>query len=170
MARGRKTGGRKPGTPNKATVERKERGAREIAGLEAIERARKEMLAAEIEKATGRPPATGKEVLINLVTAYMGLAAFYQPTAPLKRDPVTKEVTSANTNYDEAMFRHYSAMAKEAAAALTPFQHPRYSAVVVGASVVTKVHVTGGMPNDFEPPASGEVIDLKPGTIITADD
>jgi hypothetical protein len=171
VAKGRRPGGRKKGTKNKARVARERKAAQEIAELELIETARKAMLAAEVEAATGKPPITGKEALIQLVSVYMGLTAFYQPTAPLRYDPALKRMVSANPNYDEAMFRHYSAMAKEAATALTPFQHPRYSAMMVGASVVTKVKVEGGMKDDFVPPVpDGVVLDLKPGTIITAED
>ena len=167
VAKGRRPGGRKKGTKNKARVERERKAAQAIAEVELIENARKEMLAAEVEAATGKPPITGKEALIQLVSVYMGLTAFYQPTAPLRYDAEKKRMVSANPNYDEAMFRHYSAMAKEAATALTPFQHPRYSAMMIGASVVTKVEITGGLPDDFAPSSSGPI---SPGTIISAED
>lgn len=167
--KGVRFGGKQKGTKNKATIAREEAEARELALLREAEAARRAVQDAEIQKATGRPPISGKEALIQLVGVYMALTAFYQPTAPLR--VVDGKIVSANPNYDEGMFRYYSSMAKEAASALAPFQHPRYSAMMVGASVVTKVEVTGGMPEDFEPPVpAGEVIDLKPGTVISAED
>lgn len=164
--KGTRPGGRRKGTPNRARVAREKKAIEDLERLKAQEEAAKVSIAAEIEKATGKPPVSGKDVLIQLVSVYMGLTALYQPWAQWSVANGVK--TNSNPNYDEAMFRHYSAMAKETAAVLTPFQHPRYSAMVIGASVVTKVQIEGGMPDDFRP--AGPTLDLKPLTIITADE
>lgn len=166
---GERRGGRQKEAKNKATLVREAAAARELELLRQVEELRREITEANVKAETGKAPLTGKEALINLVSVYMSLTGFYGPKPPLSRDPVTGKVTSSNANYDEQAFRYYSAMAKEAAAALTPFQHPRYSAVVVGASVVTKVEVMGGMPDDFSTPLA-PLIDLKPGDVVTAED
>jgi hypothetical protein len=168
--KGTRVGGKKRGSKNKRTLAREAAAARELELLRQAEEARRAALAEEVAKATGKAPVSGKEALIQLVSAYMGLTAFYQPVQPMVRGADGK-ITCANPNYDEERFRYYSAMAKETAIGLAPFQHPRYSAVVVGASVVTKVEVTGGMPDDFAPPIpDGQVVELVAGAIINAED
>lgn len=58
--------------------------------------------------------------------------------------------------------------AHEAAVAAAPYHHARLSALMVGSAVVTKIEVTGGMPDEFAAPAvEGPIL---PGTIVTADD
>jgi hypothetical protein len=66
-------------------------------------------------------------------------------------------------------FEVWAGHAVDCAKALAPFESPRFSAVMVGASVVTKVEIVGGMSDDFVAPTiEGGVI--APGTIITADE
>lgn len=145
---------RHKGSKNKATIERELMAAREIEA-EAAARVR------------GQTPIKklGKEVLEDFTNLYAGMAAYYQPY------PASSGRT--NPNADEKKFREYSMLAVQTAAALAPFQSPRLSAVAVGAAIVSKVEVVGGMPNDFAPPVpakSGEVIEFKPGTVLTPDD
>ncbi len=71
------------------------------------------------------------------------------------------------TRGDWAGFERWALHSAECARALAPFQSPRLSAVAIGAAMVNKIEVTGGMPDDFAPPKDKE---LAPGTIITADD
>jgi hypothetical protein len=165
--KGVRPGGKQKGSKNKATLAREKQVREELERLKAQEAAAQAAIAAEVEKATGKPPVSGKDVLIQLVSVYMGLTALYQPWA--QWSVVNGVRTNSNPNYDEAMFRHYSAMAKETAAVLTPFQHPRYSAMVVGASVVTKVEIDGGFPSDFRAPVGLGTV-LPALTVISAED
>ncbi len=131
MARGKKTGGRRFGTPNRATLEK---------ALIA------ERTAAEA-RAEGKRLA--KEVLAELMDIFAETAERFRRRG------------------DWEKFERWAMHAVEAARALAPFQSPRFSAVMVGASVVNKIEVVGGMPDDFAAPKE---IELAPGTIITADD
>lgn len=133
MARGRKTGGRKLGTPNKATVELALLAERAIVEANAV---RKRL---------------AKEVLEEHMHAFAETAAHFRERG------------------DWAGFERRALHTVDCAKALAPFESPRFSAVMVGASVVNKIEVVGGMPDDFAPPVEGKV-ELAPGTIITADD
>jgi hypothetical protein len=179
MAIGKKTGGRTKGTKNKATISKLEAAQMERERLAEIERltstGTKEAAAAVATAGMKR----GKDVLAELMGKYMQLAALYQPwpnwnvrvdeSGNAIKDKNGKPViVNANPNYDEARFDKYSGMAKEAAGLVAPFHDPRYSAMMVGATVVTKIEVVGGLPDDFRPPAGP--IDLKPGIVLTPDD
>ena len=112
MARGRKTGGRKLGTPNKATVERAVLAER----------------AAAEGGATGRPLA--KEVLDDFMHIFAEMAASFRELGELDN------------------FQRWALHAIECAKALAPYQSPKLSAVMVGAAVLDKIEVTGGLPDD----------------------
>jgi hypothetical protein len=158
-AKGTRPAGRKKGVPNKATVERElaERLMRERVEMEMkAEASKNEMLAA---MAKGKKLA--KEVLGEFMELFAGMAAFYQPL------PDGQPVTDGRKP-DEGKFKDYAAMAVDAAKALAPFQSPRFSAMMVGATVVNKIEVEGGLPNDFD--LTTPAPRLEPGTIVTADD
>ena len=74
-----------------------------------------------------------------------------------------------NPNYNEALFEKYAVLAKDTALGAAGYESPKLSAVMVGAAVVNKVEITGGMPDEFEPPIPGRV-EFEPGTIISAED
>lgn len=163
--KGSRGGGKKKGSKHKTTLRREEleRMAREAAASAV---AGESMIETFDRKAT---PETkrAKKVLETFMELFAGMAATYQPLPP-GRKLLAEEVDKRSP--DESKFKEYASLAVETAKALAPFQDPRYSAMIVGASVVTKVEVTGGMPNDFDPPSvAGEILDLKPGTIVTAD-
>jgi hypothetical protein len=104
MARGRKTGGRRQGTPNKATIEKSLIAARTVADA----------------RAGGKKLA--KEVLQEFMELFAGMAAHYQPTPthlPL------------NPNENEPQFLRYAGLAVECAKAVAPFQSPTFKAIEV---------------------------------------
>jgi hypothetical protein len=112
MARGKKTGGRKLGTLNKATIERAL-----IAELDTAE-----------TKASGRKLA--KETLEDFMHTFVQAAQGFRERGDLDK------------------FREWATLAIECAKALAPFQSPRLSALAVGAAVVNKIEVVGGLPDD----------------------
>lgn len=133
MARGRKTGGRKLGTPNKATIEKSLIGERAVAEA----------------KAAGRRLA--KEVLSDVMNIFAEFAESFREQGELDS------------------FMVWAVRAVECAKALAPFESPRFSAVTVGAPLVTKIEIVGGMSDKLAAPVERNV-ELAPGTIITADE
>ena len=102
-----------------------------------------------------------KNVLSDFMELFAGMAAFYQPV------PAGQPV-EAGRQPDENKFKEYAALAVDSAKALAPFQSPRFSAMMIGATVVSKIVVEGGMPSDFD--VSNPAPALPAGTIISADD
>lgn len=149
---------RPAGAKNKTTLEREAMARNEIEN-------QKRLAAASIaDKTLAAVPAKklGKEVLDDLMNLYMGLVAYYQPWPPSK---------GANPKEDLGKFNYYAERASDVAAALAPFQSPKLSAVAIGAAIVNKVEVSGGMPDDWAPPTRpGEVVEFKPGTVLTPAD
>lgn len=139
------------GSKNKTTLEREELARRELEAQAAV-------------AVQARVPAKklGKEILDDFANLFAGMAAMYQPwPASMGKNP----------HEDLKKFDFYSDKAIQAASALAPYQSPRLSAVAIGAAVVNRVEVTGGMPDDFAPPApAGQVIEFKPGTVLTPAD
>lgn len=163
--KGTRPSGRSVGSKNKITIERENRARLDI------ERAALEARAAkgdELAKAMAQGKRLMKEVIFEFAELNAGLAAFYQPYPEWSRDAATKQLVNGNPNYDEERFRYYMQAATSVAHMGAPFQSPRYSAVMIGAATVTKVKISGGLPNDFEPPKL--LAPMDPGTIITAED
>src|SRR5258708_21561127 len=104
MAGGRKTGGRRRGTPNKATIEKSLIAARAVADA----------------RADGKKLA--KEVLQEFMELFAGMAAHYQPT-PAHLPP--------NPNENEPQFLRYAGLAVEGAQAVEPCQSPTFNAIEV---------------------------------------
>lgn len=107
MAKGRKTGGRVEGVPNKATTQKELLAAR---------------IMAEHEQKPGRKLA--KEVLDDFMHLFMGLAAQHQPLPPGVVDP-------SGATRDEVKFVQYANMAREFARDLVKFQSPTFGMVKV---------------------------------------
>jgi hypothetical protein len=101
------------------------------------------------------------EVLRDLMQLFSAMAAYYQPVQEGKTPLPGRKP-------DETLFRVYAALAKDTAKDLAIYESPRLSAVMVGAAIVNRVEVIGGMPDDFAPPVQGKV-DIAPGTVITPD-
>lgn len=150
---------RAKGSKNKATIEREKLAARALALSEAVQAEKTGDVAAEVAAAKAGTKKLGKEILSDFANVLASAAAYYQPRPD-----------GSNPYADEKQFKYYAELAIFAADKAAPFESPRLSAVAVGTAVVTKVEITGGMPDDFAAPGAGQVIDLKPGTIISADD
>jgi hypothetical protein len=104
MARGRKSGGRRRGTPNKATTERALIAARTVADA----------------KAAGKKLA--KEILEDFMLLFAGMAAHFQPAPPS---------AAPNPHADEDNFWKCSEAAIDCADKLAPYQSPTFKAVAV---------------------------------------
>lgn len=153
---------RPKGAKNKKTIEREERERLRIENAKLF--SEQEKIAAATGTVVAKVPIRklGKEVLDDLTQLFMGMAAFFQKW-PAER--------GKNPNEDEAKFKEYAMLAMQAAGTLAPYQSPRLSAVAIGAAVVNKIEIDGGMPDDFAPPVpKGEVVEFKPGAIITAEE
>ena len=153
MPRGRPVGAKNVKTLEREALEAREREVREAEAKAWV--ADKTVTPVTVKK-------LAKEVLDDLMNLYMGLTAHYQPW-PAAR--------GKNPHEDISKFNYYSQRAAEVAAALTPYQSPRLSAVAIGAAIVNRVEVVGGMPDDFAPPTKdGQVIEFKPGQVVTPSD
>ena len=107
MARGKKTGGRAKGTPNKASIEREALLAR--------------LTAEQTQQKPGRKLA--REVLDDLMHLALGMAAKYQPLPE-------GVVPMAGQKPDELKFIEYATLAGSFAKDLAPYQSPRFKAVM----------------------------------------
>jgi hypothetical protein len=145
---GRPLQGRKPGVPNRATLERE---AEARLGMER-ERLLLEAKAAEGERAIKEAAAQGRKLMkhigFDLAHLFAGLAAFYQPYPQWRQDPASGKAVNANPNFDERKFREYAKLAAETARDFAGYESPKLSAVLVGSAVVTDIEVTGGLPDE----------------------
>lgn len=151
-----RVGGRAKGTKNKKTLEREAAArlaAERRAMLSKAFEAGSQLEAAHVEKRK-----LAKDVLRDFMELFAGMAAFHQPW-PKDR--------GKNPNEDRAEFMRFAELAVGTAKDLAPFESPRYSAVMIGATVVNHIEVVGGMPDDFAMPRLEAPI--EPGTVITAD-
>jgi len=162
-AKARNRGGRPPGAKNKSTLERERREQLERERLALLDGAKADQAEQALVAAQARGVKLAKDVIQDFMRLFAGMAATYQPLPPGQEIPPGKIV-------DEGKFEKYAALAVDAAARLAPFESPRYSAVLVGSSVVNRVEVTGGMPDDFAAPAGVPTHALPPGTIIEAEE
>jgi len=152
--------GRPLGGKNKATIAREEQARLAVERLAEVDRLRAEGATDVIAAAKTAGVKLSTEVLRDFMQLFAGLAAIYQPLPEGMVPPKGRKP-------DEALFRIYAALARDTAKDLAPYESPRLSAVMVGAAIVNRVEVVGGMPDDFEPPAP---VQIAPGTVITPDD
>jgi hypothetical protein len=101
-SKGERRGGRAPGTPNRATVER------------LIEAERANAVAQKERR------KLGKEILDDFMQLFARMAAFYQPTPP--------SAAVKNPNADETTFLIYAKLAVDTAYKLAEFQSPKFRA------------------------------------------
>jgi hypothetical protein len=166
---GKGIGGRPRGSKNKHVIEREKKIADGLRALEILEEARARGAIDEIEAAKQQGRKLMKEIAFDFARLFAGLAAFYQPFPGWKQDENGK-VVNANPNFNEQKFKEYAVLARDTAIAAAPFESPKFSAVMVGATVVNKVEVSGGMPDDFSAPAAVPAQALPPLTIVEAED
>lgn len=117
MMRGKKTGGRSKGTPNKATIE-KDRIAAEIAARTVAD-----------AQVSGKKLA--KEVLDEFMHLFAGMAAHHQPLpkGQINADP--------KRNPDRAEFDKYAMLAVDCARRLAPYQSPTFQAIAIDMTLRT---------------------------------
>jgi hypothetical protein len=134
IAGGKKSGGRTKGTPNKATVERKLLAEQAMAASKAMENPEVRAAVAGIEGTKVAVRKLGKDILDEFANVLAGAAAFYQPIP-------------GNPNADPTLFKEYARLAVDAADRAAAYQSPKLSAVMVGAVVVQKIKIEGGLPD-----------------------
>lgn len=140
MAKGKKTGGRKPGSRNKALVER-DRIAAEIA-------------ARTVADARKPGQKLGKETLRDVRDAMISMAATYQPLAPGIKEPAPGRHPP-----DPEMFFRCITIGLQAARWLAEFESPKFKAVF---HADYQMPGAAGQPGDDAKPVAGaEIIDLK---------
>ncbi len=176
--KGTRIGGRARGTKNKVTLEREATARAEMAAQirkEQEESAQRLAAAGVASPEAAReivertPDKLMKEIAFDFAKLFAGMAAFYQPFPQWSRDGSGK-LKNANPNYDERLFREYAVLAKDTALGAAAYQSPKLSAVMVGQQIVNHVEVTGGMPDEFEPPTVGTAVEFQPGDIVSAED
>jgi hypothetical protein len=162
--KGTRGGGRVRGTKNKATLERELQARLEHERLAELER-----LAAGAKDQIALAQVAGvrlmKEIAFEFAAQFATLAAYYRPQLVVHDGAVIDQ----NPNGNEAKYKEYAVLGKDTAIAAAPFQSPRYSAVMVGQTQLTKVVVEGGMPDEFSAPG-GEYVDLKATEVVLAED
>jgi hypothetical protein len=100
----RSNAGRKPGIPNRATIERA-------------------LIAEQVmARATMEAKPLGKEPLDAFMTEFTAMAEHYRPALPGQ---------PANPNEDEGRYLKFARLAVDAATRLVPYQSPTFRAVVV---------------------------------------
>lgn len=107
VRKGERRGGRKKGTPNKATQERVLLAKRVLEGQ---------------QNRPGRRLA--REILDDFMHLFTGMAAIHQPVSP-------GTVPGSHQKPDEKKFLEFAQLAVSTAAQLAPYQSPRLKAVVV---------------------------------------
>jgi hypothetical protein len=107
MARGLKTGGRRAGTLNKATIER-------------LEKAR----IAEQIVSGGKPEKLASDVLREFMELFADIARIHQPRPAAQ---------GTNPQENEGRFDKYARLAVECAKALAPYQSPTFKSIAVTA-------------------------------------
>jgi hypothetical protein len=141
MAPGRKTGGRRPGSRNKATIEREIHAALVLKRIEEAERLRAEGAARELAEARTSGVRLAKDVLEDFMRLFAELAMVHQPIQEEQPIPPGRKP-------DAAKFKEWADRACAAAKDLMPYQSPRLSAVMVGSAVVNKIEIIGGIPDE----------------------
>ena len=155
--------GRPAGAKNKTTIERERTIQLARERLAALDAARADAASQEMVRTQTAGVKLAKDVLEEFMRLFASMAARHQPLPPGMAIPPGREP-------DDAKFEKYAGMAVEAASRLAPFQSPRFSAVMVGATTINKVEVTGGMPDDFAAPAGIPAQALPAGTIVEAEE
>lgn len=168
--------GRPRGGKNKATIERDAQAALVQERLAEIAR----LEAAGVNAAEAAKQTTGsklmKDVAVDFAKLFTNIATHYQPypgwhplieadrTSPNAGKPVMNPRTGQpvmvndNANFDEAKFKEWSALALQAALGAAPYQSPRFSAMMIGATVVQQIEVVGGLPDEDEGAIEGEAV------------
>lgn len=168
--KGVRIGGRSKGTKNRVTTEReakarlelKEQIRREQAGAaDRLADAGVETLDGAKALAAGQPEKLMKDIAFDFARMFAGLAAFYQPYPRWTHDPATGAMKNGNPNFNEAKFKEYAVLAKDTAIAAASYQSPKLSAVMIGADIINRIEVEGGLPDDLDgglvdAPSAGE--------------
>ncbi len=139
-------GGRKKGTPNRATLERDRKAEldrQRLAELEAA--AARGASAIEVAGITGRKLM--KETGFELVQLTAGLVAYYQPWPQWIMGPDGK-IKNANPNFDEAKFDKYLVLAMNGARDFAAYESPKLAAVMLAQGLVGEIQIIGGLPDE----------------------
>ncbi len=140
MAIGRKTGGRKPGSLNKRTKEKLEQArlddnrGRELARTIAAPEVHAPTVTARL----------AKNELEEVIPVIRGMLAYYQSTPP---QALAAGIPN-NPNANAGEFKAWMQIFVDATMRLARFQSPTFSAVMIGATTVNKITVTGGLPDE----------------------
>lgn len=157
----RRSRGRPPGAKNQKTLERERKAELEKRRLALLDGATAGEQALVKAETTG--VKLGKDVLREFMQVFAGLAAVAQPLPPgMQAQP--------GMTPDPATFEKWATLAVDTAAKLAPFESPKFSAVMIGATTINRVEVTGGMPDDFAAPLGVPAGQLAAGTIIEAEE
>ena len=155
--------GRRRGSKNKTTIERERQADLTRERLAMLDKA--PGAEQQVVEAQTRGVKLAKDVLRDLMQLFMGLTAIHQPVPKGQEEAARLE----GRDPDPEKFRYFAQLTRDTARDLAPFESPRFSAVMVGATTINKVEVTGGMPEDFHaPPDAAQT--LAPLTTIEAED
>lgn len=146
---GERRGGRPKGVPNKKTIERLEAERIERQVQSELARRLKDADRAEkaLEAAKARGKKLAKDVLAELMEAFYGVAAMYQPI------PAGQIIPPGRTP-NEDKFEKWGRLTGEIAGKLAPFQSPTFRAIQVVAPTPESV---APAPRQIE---GGNVIDM----------
>jgi hypothetical protein len=139
--------GRPKGSKNKKTVER-----------ELEQQAADDLINMRVEKRAAGA-TLGKEILEYWMKYFTLAAKAVQPFIPPGTKENPGEVAVKNPGYQHGLFMQFARLSKECAADLTPFQSPRFGAVMVGMTDEAE-EVIGRIERVIIDTATGETIDL----------
>jgi len=155
-------GGRKSGTRNKRTVVKEHL----LDALKAPEF--KELIGEIITEQPQRPDTPARKKAVDIMAEFLPAIASHAARLQNKLvELVTGGAAAAEVAVAQEAFNKAAELLFTAGGKVAPYESPRFSAVIVGAAVVNKIEVVGGMPDDFAPPK--DVNAIAPGTIIEAD-
>lgn len=154
-------GGRSTGTKNKRTI------TREMV-IEALKSPDfKEVIGEVLQDGPLKPETPARRKAIDILSEFLPAVLMHavryhnQLVELIKGGAQQKLIDEIEAKLIRATDLLYMAGGRVA-----PYESPRFSAVLVGAAVVNRITVEGGMPEDFVAPAVGNV---TPGTIVEAE-
>ena len=137
--KGERRGGRKPGTKNKATIER-ERAAMLATGRETLLlEARAAAQRNEAATAVASGPKLMKELGFELTQIFAEMALYYRPL-----------LDRTNPKADQRKFKEYAILAMQGARDFAAYESPKFATVMTQSAVVTKIEVVGGLPDELD--------------------
>jgi hypothetical protein len=160
--KGERWGGRQKGTPNRRTV------ARVQIYLEEQQREAENLPA--LPPPTTPPKPLPKRMQEQIASVSQNSFDAYEQQQQLAKIALTQVQEQwkhhGTAEFNSGKLTEAIRLADKMLTGLLPYCKPRLSAMLVGGQVVTKIEVTGGMPDEWANPPN--VVEFPAGTVIEA--